>query len=47
MKMKKLATCIRLIFARNAEPGVPLVLDKEATDKLGHIPTLVRVLTRT
>ena len=46
MNMKKPATCIRLIFALNAEPGVPLVLDEEATDKLGHIPRLVRALAK-
>lgn len=44
--MNKLSNCIRLVFASNAEPGVPLELDKEATDKLGHILTLMRAFAK-
>lgn len=44
MKPNNLSRCIRLTFAHNAEPGSPLPLDKESTDKLGQIPKLVRAL---
>ena len=44
MKPFDLSQCIRLTFAHNADPGAPLPLDKEATDKLGHIPRLLRAL---
>jgi len=44
MKALDLSHCIRLTFARNAEPGAPLPLDKESMDKLDHIPRLLRAL---
>ncbi len=44
MKPLNLAQSIRLTFAHNAVPGEPLTLDKVATDKLGHIPSLLRAL---
>lgn len=44
MNPLNLSRCIRLTFARDAEPGEPLPLDKESTDKLGHIPKLLRAL---
>jgi hypothetical protein len=44
MKPLNLAQSIRLTFAHTAAPGEPLALDKVATDKLGHIPGLLRAL---
>ena len=44
MKTLDLSRCIRLTFACNAEPGTPLLLDKESMDKLAHIPKLLRAL---
>lgn len=37
---------ICLTFVQDAEPGKPLVLDKEATEKLGEIPKLLRALAK-
>ena len=37
---------IRLTFARNAEPGTPLPLNKESTRKLAEIPRLLRALAK-
>ena len=44
MKNFKLPQSIRLTFAHNANPGEPLTLDEDATDKLGHVPKLLRAL---
>ena len=44
MKKLKLLQSIRLTFAHNANPGEPLPLDEDATDKLGHVPKLLRAL---
>lgn len=44
MKSPNAHQIIRITFVDHAEPGIPLVLDKEAIDKLGIIPRLWRSL---
>lgn len=44
MKSLDLHQAIRITFVDHAEPGIPLVLNKEAIDKMGIIPRLLRAL---
>lgn len=44
MKPLNLSQCIRMTFAHDVDPSTPISLDKSATEKLGHIPVLLRAL---
>lgn len=44
MKTLDLSRYIRLTFAHDAEPGTAFQLNKESTDKLGELPSLLRAL---
>lgn len=44
MKSLDARQIIRITFVDRAEPGIPLVLHKDAIDKLGIIPRLLRAL---
>lgn len=47
MSSSILDRCIRLTFAQDVEPGTPLPLDKDATEKLASIPKPLRALAST